>query len=576
MTINENLQVVNVFVDQLYKLGVKNVVLSPGSRSTPLTMAFTRDERFSTWTILDERSAGFFSLGLAKQSGTPSVLVCTSGTAVGNYLPAIMEAKQSCVPLLVVTADRPPELYSVGSNQTIDQIKVFGTHVREFFQMPVPGEGQMLLKQARSIAVRAYIKSQFSPRGPVHINWPFREPLVPPYAERADELHSEDVTIFPPEPRVGADAISMIHRVLEAGDSMIVCGPQDDSDARSIIQLAEKYSVPVCTDVLSQLRGSGTGSVVIDTYDVFMRSEALRRSLRPKSILRFGRTPTSKVLGQYLTQHADAMQIVISEHADYHDPFFSASNVVVGNVGDLCRQVLDVAPEYTSQPTPWLGRWVELNQDVRSLVKDSMERFARVGMQFEGNVVSSLERTLPPQASLFIGNSMPIRDFDSFYHSSKSFQFLANRGVSGIDGIVSTALGVSAASTSPVVLVLGDVSFYHDLGALYVALKHQIDLLVILVNNNGGGIFSFLPQVSYKDTFHQFQTAHDIGFEPVANMFHARYHRALDWGDMESKVEQWLSTRGVQIIEVVTDVNTNVALHRQLFENVLTLLEGRL
>lgn len=608
MAENENLQVVTAFVEELANAGVRHVCGSPGSRSTPLTIAVARHPALQIWSLLDERSAGFFAYGLARRLQTPVALICTSGTATANYLPALMEARQSRVPLLVLTADRPPELQGIGANQTVDQLKLYGSHVKFFLQMPTPEGQDVLLRQARQAAWRAVTVAVSVPAGPVHVNWPFREPLVPPTEPNrfrqvgSPESHpsvkplrgallSAGASRGLPEPELMKSIFPLIRQMKKG---LIVCGPQDDPElGRWILKVARHLDVPVLADPLSQLRTirapeAGVADRVIDSYDILFRNERWFERLQSDLIIRFGQTPTSKVLGQYLQAQNHAWQVIVDDNPMWSDPFFSATHVVTANPIEFCRSL---EAEFTAVPLTavpftavdltksgtWSLQWTQLNRRIQELLTNGLASQPLGNTLFEGELPKQLMAALPPGTTVLSGNSMPVRDFDSFLRAEDSnIRLLGNRGVSGIDGVVSTALGLAAASDGPVVLVIGDVSFYHDLNALLVALRHRLALLVVLVHNNGGGIFSFLPQASYPDTFEHFRTSHGLDFQAGVEMYGGTFVSVKSWTEFHEAVKRGLAFQGVFVVEIRTDSENNVQWHQALFKHVHDQLEAEL
>ncbi|OFW77618.1 MAG: 2-succinyl-5-enolpyruvyl-6-hydroxy-3-cyclohexene-1-carboxylic-acid synthase, partial [Alicyclobacillus sp. RIFOXYA1_FULL_53_8] len=552
MAENLDLAIVNEFVEELTKAGVRHICVSPGSRSTPLTLAMARHSSLQLWSLLDERSAAYFAYGLARRRKEPVVLLCTSGTATANYFPAVMEASQTRVPLLIITADRPPELQGVGSNQTVDQVKLFGSHVKMFLQMPVPEASAPLSRHARQAAWRAVLTATSSPAGPVHINWPFREPLIPPLAPldstQAAGAHPAPGALAQFGRAVTAPDWTILNSVLnlcrEMERGVIVCGPQDDPElAKLLIEMALQLQIPLLADPLSQVRTVGhTTDVVIDGYDILLRDERWFDRLRPDVVLRFGRTPTSKALGKFLQAQAEAWQVVVDEDTAYSDPYFTATHVAVSDPREFCQAFLRESPgsfESSAARGEWLAAWIAANADVQAVVTSELgtEKFQN-GL-FEGQLPRELMACLPSDGTLMVGNSMPVRDFDSFLKSTESKTLvMANRGVSGIDGVVSTALGIAAAESGPVVLVIGDVSFYHDLNALLIAKRHALSLVIVLIHNDGGGIFSFLPQAAYPETFEHFQTSHGLDFRPAVEMYGGRFVSVRTWSEFRQAVGQ--------------------------------------
>ena len=575
---NSGLHAVQVFVDELYQAGVRQVCVAPGSRSTPLTIAFARHEKFKVWTVLDERSAGFFAYGMARTRHEPVVLVCTSGTATANFFPAVVEAFQSEVPLLVITADRPPELHGVGSNQTINQDQLYGTFVKQFISMPVPEDTDVLLRHARWTATRAVSLTTASPHGPVHINWPFREPLLPPPVAENESSNRQVVhvgTLQFSDAEVAALASSL--QYMKKG--LIVCGPQDREElAAPVLKLAETWQFPVLADPLSQLRTSGlTTPLLIDHYDAFLRAvmsypegHPVRQALQPEVVIRIGHVPTSKVLGQYLSSLKNVRQVVINGSEAWQDPFFTATEVWQADPVAMFGRLIEVAQR--AQDSSYAMRWSQISATVQKALWQEVPKMVEF---FEGRVWMELEHIAPEGSVLFAGNSMPVRDMDSFFASiDRKVRVVASRGASGIDGVVSSAFGVSAAVQAPVILVIGDLSFYHDLNGLMLAKLYDLSLIVILIQNDGGGIFSFLPQSTQKDVFDYFSTSHGLDFEEIVKSYNGSYQRITSWEHFQTELGQAIHRSGLQVLELKTDREENVAMHRQLFAACAHVLES--
>lgn len=582
MSINPHLDVVTAFVSELAQLGVKHVCISPGSRSTPLTISFARHGECKTWTLLDERSAAFFALGLARSSGEPVVLVCTSGTAAANYLPAVVEARYSRVPLIVLTADRPTELRNVGTNQTIEQVGLYGAHVKWSLEMPTPDGAKELLAHARSTAARSVAIALSAPKGPVHINWPFREPLLPPY-EVQDEVNTllpKGLHIESGQRQLTASRLEYLARMLTSIENgLFVVGPQFQQElVAPLLEVATRLQFPVLADPLSQMRAVSEEvdlTCVVDRYDTLLRHSDLMQGelwdkLKPDVVIRLGQAPTSKVLGAYLSKLDDVRQIVVDESDEWRDPLFRASELWLTDPVILFSELKELLPQRDT--TFFAQNWLSLNDSIEKCQVFEVEHIEEqyVGEDlpqlFEGRIFTELARVLPLDARLFVGNSMPVRDFDSFFPKMhKSLFMLANRGASGIDGIVSSALGACAGTSRKTVLVIGDVSFYHDLNGLLIAKQYQLDLTIILVHNDGGGIFSFLPQATQEDVFPYFETPHGLEFQSVIEMYGGSYHQVHTWSDFEIKIHAAMENHGLQVLELRTVRALNVEMHRKVF-----------
>ena len=565
------------FVDELFRSGVRHFCVCPGSRSTPLALAIARHEEVRLWMHIDERSAAFFGLGIAKLLREPVALLCTSGTAAANFLPAVVEAFYSNVPLVVLTADRPHELRDFGASQTIDQVRLYGGHVKWFVDLPEPEESAELVRYVRVIAGRAAATAQSSPAGPVHLNWPFREPLVPipgfepmvpgerpgnrPYTSVVQGLESPD-----------ADQLESLSKQIGSSErGLIVCGPQDDpAFPDSVVRLARAIGYPILADPLSGVRcGPHDLTLVMDCYDSFLRNGALAERLSPEVVLRFGPIPTSKPLLQYLQHHRSCRQIAVSA-AGWHDP----GQIVSDQIGSVPRLFCDglmaaraASSRVDRRTSEWTEEWRETDRLARATIST---RLAEIEEIFEGKVIHLLAELLPDGAVLFAGNSMPVRDMDAFFPASnRDIRLMANRGAGGIDGVVSSALGASAVSAGPLVLVIGDLSFFHDSNGLLAAKQHDLDATVVLLNNDGGGIFSFLPQAEQQEYFETlFGTPHGLDPRPIAELYGAGFESVASWDQFRQALRTGISRKGLSIIEVPTERSRNVELHRRIWRSV--------
>lgn len=583
---------VEAFVDELQRSGIHNVIICPGSRSTPLALAIAQHPTLRVWMHVDERSAAFFGLGMAKRLGRPVALLCTSGTAAANFMPAIVEAKLSHVPLLVLTADRPPELRDCGAPQAIDQNRLYGTHVKWFVDAALPEATNEALRYIRTLANRASAMTQTVPAGPVHLNFPFREPLTPepqpnllqPAQQKwRDHIAWQGRSSNEPYVKVSdarqdfipkATLQYLIEKVNETSDGLIIVGPLNHPAlTEPLIELAQRLGYPILSDPLSQLRcGSHDQSHIVATYDALLHCKTFMHNMPPQLILRFGAMPTAKTLLLYLKQHCDCPQVVIDGHNGWEEPTQLADVLIHADPIAFCQEILRMVDSHRNRqplqdmPSHWLAAWQRCNLIARETLHAKLEKFEPL---FEGRVFSELANLLPDGTHLFVGNSMPVRDLDSFFWGSQHHvRILGNRGASGIDGIVSTALGVSAASgkNEPSILVIGDLSFFHDLNGLLAARLHQLNLTIVLINNDGGGIFSFLPQANYPEHFEQlFGTPTGLDFHPVVQMYGGQFRRIATWQEFRQAVTESLASGGLNVLEVSTERAKNVEMHRQLW-----------
>ncbi len=580
------------FVDELARAGLRHVCLCPGSRSTPLALVFRREPRIKVWTHLDERSCGFFGLGMAKALREPVALVCTSGTAAANFTPAVVEGFHAGVPLLVLTADRPPELRGIGATQTIDQNRLYGAQVKWFAEMLLPEASPAAIRHVRTIAARALGTARADFPGPVHVNFPFREPLVPARVEttppRLESFgygvqQSGDVGYVKSSRSTriagGADLERLAKEMAGARRGLVVCGPQDDPDFPAAVgSLTRALGWPVLADVLSGARcGRDAPAEAIDRYDALLRNPRAVDLLRPDFVLRFGATPVSKPLSQYLERHAAARQVVVGEGHAWPDSLLVANEVVRANAPAFCQGLAEaVAAQDPRGDAEWPALWRRLAATTGKALAEG------IGGQepSEPAVFALLADLVPEGTTVFAGNSMPVRDLDTFMpKGTKYVRFMANRGASGIDGVVSSALGAAAASDGRLVLCIGDISFYHDMNGLLAALRHGLSATIVLLNNDGGGIFSFLPQAEDPEHFEElFGTPHGLDFRPAAKMYGLSYVAARTQREFGEALKASFEREGVSLIEVRTERSANVTLHRALWgrvnEAVAGVLEG--
>jgi 2-succinyl-5-enolpyruvyl-6-hydroxy-3-cyclohexene-1-carboxylate synthase len=559
------------FVAELVQIGVTDAVVSPGSRSTPMAMVMAEHPGLNVHIHVDERSAAFFALGIAKASGKPVAILCTSGTAAANYFPAVAEANISRIPLIVITSDRPHELRDVGAPQAIDQIHLYGHHVKWFAEMAVPENSDEMLHYVRSVCGRAAATALQAPSGPVHLNFPFREPLIP-------RINDENVFQLKERPRryvnvrngsltIDKNDLREIAASLnEHEKGMIVCGQiEDPAFKEMVLELADRLNFPILADPLSQLRsGSHSTENVIDAYDTFLRSGEAKDYLKPTIVLRFGSMPVSKALTIFLKENHQAEHLVVDGGGGWRDPAALSTEMIYCNETIFCQQLLSELKANKNQQ--YLHKWQALNR----LTKENLTAIRDTAELSESRLFYQLAEMLPENANLFVGNSMPIRDLDSFFHNNrKSIRILANRGANGIDGTVSTALGAASVSQQPSYLVLGDLTFFHDLNGLLAAKLYDINMTIIVINNNGGGIFSFLPQAEHPKHFELlFGTPLDLDFEHVVRMYNGKFTRIQDWDHFGAVMESSKTTHGLNVIEVVTKRDRNTEEHRKMWNLV--------
>lgn len=558
------------FVDELVRVGVTEAVVSPGSRSTPMAILMAEHPNVNVTINIDERSSAFYALGVAKATKKPVALLCTSGTAAANYFPAIVEAYYSRVPLIVLTADRPHELRDVGAPQAIDQNQLYGNHAKWFVEMALPEESEQMLSYVRTMAGRAAGTALSAPAGPVHLNFPFREPLVPNLDMDnlwgTNDALRKNVNIVVGKPRMDEEQARLISDLVsEKKKGIIVCGSHYDAEfSFAVANLAETLQFPILADPLSQLRsGEHTKSYILDGYDAFLRDESFRETYSPDIIIRFGAMPVSKALLQYIQKQKNTPQIIVDGDGGWRDPTISATDMVYCDEIEFCTMI--TGQMVKRDDTSWVNSWITIND----IVKENVNTVHKEEILFEGKVFTELQEMLPAGATLFVGNSMPIRDLDTFFtNNEKSIHVLGNRGANGIDGLVSTGMGIGSQNENTV-LVIGDLSFYHDLNGLLAAKHHHLNITVVLINNDGGGIFSFLPQSKEEKHFETlFGTPIGLNYEHAVKMYDGNFTSVKDWQEFRDAVTASFNRKGLHVIEVKTDRHENVMIHRKMWNNV--------
>ena len=544
-------------IEVLVRLGVETAVISPGSRSTPLTVAASRNARMEAIPVLDERSAGFFALGLAKRTQRPVVLVCTSGSAVVNYYPAVLEASMSGTPLLVLTADRPAELRDCSAGQTIDQTKIFGGFVRFFHELALPEIRSAMLAYLRQTLVHAVKISLQNNPGPVHLNFPFRDPLSPVLGHSSvvdsDTMESEATVVTRICESVHAEANLdrvAIERLVSHRRGLIVVGavnpPQGgESFADNLSKIADKLGWPVLSDVLNPVRGySDKYSALITHYDNLLRNDTFATNCTPSAILQIGPLPTSKVLRAWLAD-LDAVSFLLSDQPINPDPLHRVAVPLFGTT-----EMLNALIQPQNTDSEWMEEWKTREQATLAALE---VRFEQTDTFFEGKIAWLLSRHLPKGTPTFIANSMSVRYAEYFWCANNSAcPIYCNRGANGIDGTLGTAMGM-AHRGNPAVLLTGDLAFLHDSNALSVASEMKGSLTVILANNQGGGIFEHLPVSQLKDSFETyFATPQNVQIETLCQAYVIPHQRIWDWETLIESIKV-LPKIGMRIIEIATD-----------------------
>lgn len=560
----ENLRWSQSLVDGLVSRGLSRVVISPGSRSTPLALACERHPMIQTWIQVDERSAAFFALGLAKAELQPVALIATSGSAPAHWYPAIIEASKSAIPLLLLSADRPPELQECGANQTIDQINLFGSHVRSFHQLPLPSSDTQQLDAIEQLGRQAAEESLSPLPGPVHLNIPFREPLVPDSSEQVvSRRHTEvqPVASFAPPPDI--TLLERLSAEFDGKRGIIVCGPEHYADgfAEALTTLAHRLGAPILADLLSNLRfGGHDQKQIISRYDAFLKRPSFIQNHRPDWVLRFGAMPVSKSLATYLESSVEGHHYLIDGNGRRRDPLHRIDAPVAADPILFCRQLAEQLPQQDNHQ--WLDDFRQ--EELRTT------HLATTQGSAEAEIIGQCIEKLPEQSTLFCSNSMPIRDLDSYSGGGKKqLQILANRGVSGIDGNISTLLGLAAADANgPGVTLglIGDLALFHDMNGLLMA--REMDAIIVLFNNNGGAIFEHLPQAELPEFERVWKTPTHLDFAHVAQLYELEYQQVTATDEFAGALDLALQQSGVRIIELVIDAKVSRDEHRRYWRAV--------
>lgn len=554
------------FAGALVHWGVSEVGVSPGSRSTPLALAIARERGLRVHVHLDERASAFFALGAAKATGRPAAVVTTSGTAAANLFPAVVEASMARVPLLLLTADRPPELRGVGANQTIDQLELFGACVRWFADAEVPTESKDARDVWEDLARRAVARSLGRPPGPVHVNLPFREPLVPSGAEvelagapLGGTTQPEDPSPGPPAPspaEVDAlrEALSVERGVIVAGSLRTACRPALD--------LGERRRWPVLGEPTSRLRVPGT----LSAGPLMLADPGFARGHVPQVVLQLGAAPTSRA-GLALAAEAERL-VIVDPDGLIGDPGRHADLRIEADPASLLETVLLGLPPASS--SSWLEHWRRADDGARRAVDELLDVWDE---PYEGRIARDLAACLRDGATLVVGSSMPVRDLDAYMAPRDGLRVLANRGASGIDGFVSTVLGVSVAER-PTFALCGDLTLLHDAGSLLWSARRGYDTVFVVPNNDGGGIFALLGQRALPELETLFVTPHGLDLARVADAAGAGYERIERAGDLVPAVEGAAAAGGVWIVEVPIAREVGIARRAEVTARVASALGG--
>jgi len=558
-------------VDEWVRAGVTDAVIAPGSRSTPLALALARHGRLRVHVVLDERSAAFRALGLGLASGRPAVLLCTSGTAAANFHPAVIEASHARVPLLVCTADRPPELRDAGAGQTVDQSHLYGRAVRWFFDPGPPVDEPGAGAQWRALASRAWAESLGPPAGPVHLNLPFREPLLPtgePLVDAPGRVSGRPWTVSTPAVRAPRDTdVRHLADLVRANPrGVVVAGWGAAVTPPTVQRFAAAAGWPVLADPLSQLR---SGAQTISTYEALLRVPGFGAAHRPDLVVRIGAPLTSKVATSWLGPSVD--QVLVDPDGSWLDPQHAAAERFAVDAEPLLAAVALALGDSSLEPGPWPADWLAAEHSARAAIDMTLDRAPGLG---EGLVAREVAAALPDGATLVVASSVPVRALEWCMTPRTGLRVLANRGANGIDGFVSTVIGVAQATTpAPTVGLCGDLCFLHDINGLLGATGGAS---LVVLDNDGGGIFSYLPPADLPEFEPLFATPHSLDLVEVARAHGAIAERIDDLGRLTDALQpaNLASSDAVRVLVVPLDRDASVARHRELWNAVARATGG--
>jgi 2-succinyl-5-enolpyruvyl-6-hydroxy-3-cyclohexene-1-carboxylate synthase len=575
---NRNTALASALVEELARSGVEHACVAPGSRSAPLALALWNEPGIRVWIHVDERCAGFFAIGLAQVSDRPVAILTTSGTAGANLHPAVAEASEARVPLIVLTADRPPELRARGAGQTIDQLKLYGSAVRWFCELGVADADDQGLLHFRSAAARAVATATGPSPGPVHLNVPMREPLAP--APAAGDVSAEQrlategrgdgaplTIVGRHDPVPPPDLVSSLREMIAGTPrGLIVAGRQRDAGiAAPVAALAHAASYPILAEPTSQLRaGHHDRGLVIAPYDAILRRPP--EPLRPDIVIRVGDMPTSKALRQWIAGNPDCRQVVIDPDYGWNEPTWTAHEILRVSPAALAGLLAD-----TLEPrgeTDWSRAWQNASRAADGAID---EFFESLGDElFEPRVYREMAPLLPAGCTLYVSSSMPVRDLETFLPAlEQPLRVFANRGANGIDGVISSGLGAAAIAPGRAFVVVGDLALYHDMNGLLATSRLGVEATIVMMNNGGGAIFDFLPIAEHSDGYEQlFTTPTGLAPSAVAALYGLPFTRIASYGDLAAALE------GPGLVEVPLERDRNVELHRELFVRVGEAVQG--
>ncbi|MGC9526702.1 MAG: 2-succinyl-5-enolpyruvyl-6-hydroxy-3-cyclohexene-1-carboxylic-acid synthase [Limnospira sp.] len=568
-----------LIVEELIRNGIDYFVLSPGSRSTPLTVAIARHSKAKRRVCVDERGAAFHAIGYARATGNPAVLISTSGSAPANYFPAAIEASTDRLPLIIISADRPPELRQTGANQTIDQVNLYGNYTRWTFDLPCPDESISPAVVLTTVDQLVY-RSRRSPRGPVHLNCMFREPLAPTDSAISDGYTiplkhwlngDRPRTIYElPKATPTPQTLQQIATILnETKRGILAIGAlSSPGEILAVSELAKRLQFPIFADIRSGLRFGNFIPEQIQYFDLLLSTETWKNSEPIETVLQIGDRILSKRFLQQLEQHPPANYIVILDEPGRHDPAHALTHRIDSDIEMFCQNISPFLKTKISET--WKNNLFKTSRKIGDAIADSLIS----NLDFnEIAIAREVSRHIPPDSGLFLSNSMPVRDMDNYgLYGGNYVRIGANRGASGIDGIIASATGFCQGLNAPTTLTIGDLAFLHDLNSLSLVRSLPHPLWIIAINNNGGGIFSFLPISQFEDVFEPyFGTPQNLNFSHAAKLFDIEYFAPQSLEDFVRDYQRAIASQKSAILEIKTDRQNNRELHQKITQNVRQL-----
>ena len=571
----------DLIIEELIRCGADHFCIAPGSRSTPLVVAAARNAKAQCVVCYDERVAGFYALGYAEAANKPAVVITTSGTAVANLLPAVTEAHSDYVPMLLLTADRPEELSDTGANQTLQQTEIFAGFLRWRHTLPCPSEA-FPPEAVLTTIDQAVFRTQSLCGGPVHLNCRYREPLEPceqcvveNYTAKISNWSDSDAPFTSyQEPQVcpNEKALDEVVEVLGKKErGLLVIGAlKTNFERKQVLDLAQKLNWPVYADITSGVRLTSEATSSIRYFDQQILSSEFNQAVRPDAVLHFGGRTTSKRLDQFLDASRPDHYIVVHPSPDRYDRAHAVTMRIQATPAKVARTISEKID--THQKTSYFDLMQKISKQADAVIDRRVKSDTQLSEPF---VARHLSAIVPHDSCLFLSNSMPVRDMDLYGVNNRGSVFsTANRGGSGIDGIISTAIGITTARRSPTTLVIGDIAFLYDLNALAFLTDQALPIIVVVINNQGGGIFDFLPISECQDVLEKFFVAkHDFQFSGVCDTFKLDYYKAREKDEFVQAYAKAAKKKTPAVIEVVTDRKTNLELRRSIKSEIIEMLE---